>query len=184
MQLLERDPLLVAQDVLTQAYSARLVELDHVAQVCEDRAHLQGAPEYLRDGVPPRLHAADQDLGVQLRVSRERRQLSADGRAVPDLPRELQDLQKVIASANQIPAHGARQYLRKRPRSKADVIRSDVDAELLIVKAVEDGLVGRLSAFVSLLRGFGVLVIDVIIAALDEMLAPELRQNTLHNVLV
>lgn len=92
MQLLEDGPLVVAEDVLAQARAARLVELHHVAQVQQDRAHLQGAPDDFGHCVPPSLDAADEDLAAEIGGGSEARELRPNGRAVPHLPRELQDL--------------------------------------------------------------------------------------------
>lgn len=94
MQLLEDGPLVVAEDVLPQTRAARLVELHRVAQVQQDRTHLQGTPDDFSHRVPPSLDAADENLAAEIGGGSKAGKLRPNGRAVPHLPRELQDLRK------------------------------------------------------------------------------------------
>lgn len=93
-ELLDNKPLLLREDVATEAYPARLVKLCLVTEFSKDALHRDRAIQYFDDRVPPCLDRADQDLACEFRVDSECLKLGTNRRAVPHLQRQFHDLQQ------------------------------------------------------------------------------------------
>lgn len=75
-------------------------------------------------------------------------------------------------------------YLGERAGRQPHLVGGDVNSELFGVETVQDGLVRSLAVLVGLLRGLHVILVRIIVAigGLEEVAAPELREDALDKV--